>query len=352
MTDAVILRVNGRDWGGWTRVQLSAGIERLSRDFNVDITRQWPGEPGSASLPPRIQKGDAVEVLVGEDKVLTGWIEATPIRYDAKSISMGITGRSKTADLIDCTASPTDFDGKTLHQIASELARPFGINVINQGVPTTRLQRLQADYGETVHEVLNKALGLQQALAWDDEDGNLLIGKVGTDRATTALVYGENILSCDTEQSIRDRFSEYQVAGQRSGDDADFGEATLTMLRAHAKDPRIRRYRPCHLPQSGNATLASCRERAEFEAQQRAARTEETTYTVQGWRQGDGRLWQPNQRVIVLDPVLGVHHRERVISEVVYTHNEGGTLCQLRVAPEAAYIPPLQEQKSEEDDFF
>jgi len=217
---------------------------------------------------------------------------------------------SKTADLIDCTASPTDFDGKTLHQIASELARPFGINVINQGVPTTRLQRLQADYGETVHEVLNKALGLQQALAWDDEDGNLLIGKVGTDRATTALVYGENILSCDTEQSIRDRFSEYQVAGQRSGDDADFGEATLTMLRAHAKDPRIRRYRPCHLPQSGNATLASCRERAEFEAQQRAARTEETTYTVQGWRQGDGRLWQPNQRVIVLDPVLGVHHPE------------------------------------------
>jgi len=56
--------------------------------------------------------------------------------------------------------------------------------------------------------------------------------------------------------------------------------------------------------------------------------------------------------VIVLDPVLGVHHRERVISEVVYTRNEGGTLCQLRVGPEAAYIPPLQEQKSEEDDFF
>ncbi|ASV33064.1 phage tail protein [Candidatus Hamiltonella defensa] len=159
-------------------------------------------------------------------------------------------------------------------------------------------QSLQADYGETVHEVLNKALGLQQALAWDDEDGNLLIGRVGTARATTALVWGENILSCDTEQSIRDRFSEYQLAGQR------------------------------------------------------AARTEETTYTVQGWRQGNGRLWQPNQRVIVLDPVLGFQHRERVISEVVYTRNEGGTLCQLRVAPEAAYISPLREETSEEDDFF
>ncbi|ATW31624.1 hypothetical protein BJP42_04030 [Candidatus Williamhamiltonella defendens] len=212
-------------------------------------------------------------------------------------------------------------------------------------------QSLQADYGETVHEVLNKALGLQQALAWDDEDGNLLIGRVGTARATTALVWGENILSCDTEQSIRDRFSEYQVAGQRSGDDADFGEATLTALRARAKDSQITRYRPYHLQQSGNATGASCRERGEFEVRQRAARNEETTYRVQGWRQGDGSLWQPNQRVMVFDPVLGFHHRERVIGEVVYTQNEGGTLCELCVAPEADCIPPLKEQKIEEDFF-
>lgn len=56
MSDYVILRVNGREWGGWTRVQISAGIERLSRDFNVEITRQWPGESGSVSLQPRIKK--------------------------------------------------------------------------------------------------------------------------------------------------------------------------------------------------------------------------------------------------------------------------------------------------------
>ncbi len=223
MSNHVILRVNGREWGGWTRVQISAGIERLSRDFNVEITRQWPGESGSVPLQPRIKKGELVEVLIGQDKVLTGWIEATPIRYDAKSIQVGISGRSKTADLIDCAANTTLFTGKTLHQIASALAKPFGIKVISQKAPKTPLQAFQADYSETVHEVLNKALGSQQALAWDDEEGNLLIGTVGNDRAKTALVWGENILTCDTEQSIRERFSEYQVAGQRSGDDDDFG---------------------------------------------------------------------------------------------------------------------------------
>ncbi|WP_369407042.1 hypothetical protein [Arsenophonus endosymbiont of Aleurodicus floccissimus] len=41
MSNHVILRVNGSEWGGGlARVQISAGIERLSRDFNVGITRQ------------------------------------------------------------------------------------------------------------------------------------------------------------------------------------------------------------------------------------------------------------------------------------------------------------------------
>lgn len=65
-----------------------------------------------------------------------------------------------------------------------------------------------------------------------------------------------------------------------------------------------------------------------------------------------GSLWKPNQRVIVFDPVLGFNNQELVISEVVYTQDEGGTRCELRVAPEAAYIPPLEELKvltAEED---
>ncbi|HGJ5864884.1 phage baseplate assembly protein [Arsenophonus nasoniae] len=350
MTDYVILRVNGREWSGWTRVQVSAGIERLSRDFNVEITRQWPSSSENTSLQPRIKKGELVEVLIGEEKVLTGWVEATPIRYDAKNIQVGISGRSKTADLIDCVAPSTEFTGKTLVQIATQLAKPFRIKVIDKGSPSTPLQALQADPCETVHQVLNKALGSQQALAWDDDEGNLLIGTVGNDKATTALVLGENILSCDTEQSIRDRFSEYQVSGQRASDDDDFGEATLTAIRARAKDSKITRYRPQHIQQSGNATISSCRARSEFEAKQRAARTEETTYTVQGWRQGDGKLWKPNQRVIVFDPVLGFNNRELVIAEVVYTQDENGTLCELRVAPEAAYIPPLEELKEPNND--
>ncbi|MFV4846732.1 phage baseplate assembly protein [Edwardsiella tarda] len=345
MNDNVTLRVNGREWGGWTSVRIGAGIERLARDFNVEITRQWPGDDGKATLQPRVKNGDRVEVLIGDDLVITGWVEATPVRYDGRSVSTGISGRSLTADLIDCTAEPTQFNGRSLVQVASALAKPFGISVVNAGAPSGSIPSVQPDHGETVIEVLNKILGQQQALAYDDPRGRLVIGGVGISRAVTALVLGENILSCDTEKSIRERFSVYQVAGQRAGNDDDFGVATTTALRARTSDASITRYRPMYVQQTGQSTGATCIARAEFEARQRAARTDETTYTVYGWRQGDGSLWQPNQRVIVYDPICGFNNVELLISEVHFTKDASGTLAELRVGPPDAYLPEPKTQR-------
>lgn len=89
MNDNVTLRVDGREWNGWTSVRIGAGIERLARDFSVEITRQWPGDEGITTLQPRIKNGSKVEVLIGDELVITGWVEATPVRYDARSVSTG-----------------------------------------------------------------------------------------------------------------------------------------------------------------------------------------------------------------------------------------------------------------------
>lgn len=180
MNDNVTLRVNGREWNGWTSVRIGAGIERLARDFSVEITPQWPGDEGITTLQPRIKNGSKVEVLIGDELVITGWVEATPVRYDARSVSTGIAGRSLTADLIDCAAEPTQFNGRSLVQIAQALAAPFGIEVVNSDAPSGVIPDVQPDHGETVIEVINKILGQQQALAYDDPHGRLVIGGIGS----------------------------------------------------------------------------------------------------------------------------------------------------------------------------
>lgn len=60
---------------------------------------------------------------------------------------------------------------------------------------------------------------------------------------------------------------------------------------------------------------------------------------VQGWRQGNGTLWQPNQRVIVFDPVCGFDNTELLVSEVTFTQDQNGTLTEIRVGPSDAYLP-------------
>jgi prophage tail gpP-like protein len=343
MNNTVFLRVNGREWGGWTSVRISAGVDRVARDFNVTITRQWPG---GGEGTPQIKNGDSVEVLIGTDLVITGWVEATPVRYDASQVTMGIVGRSKTADLIDCSAVATQYSGKSLVGIATSLAKPFGITVVDNGAPGTAVIDAQAEHGETAVETLNRLLGQVQALAYDDPQGRLVLGSVGSGKASTALVLGENILSCDTERSVRERFSDYLVTGQRPGTDDDFGEATISAIRQTTRDAGVSRYRPHTLQQSGTATTASCKARCEFEARQRAARTLETTYTVQGWRQGNGVLWAPNMRVIVWDPLLGFDNDELVIAEVTYSQDGNGTTTELRVGPADAYLPEPTKSKA------
>ncbi|EAS1962531.1 baseplate protein, partial [Salmonella enterica] len=235
MNNTVFLRVNGRDWGGWTSVRISAGIDRIARDFNVSITRQWPG---GEDVPP-VKNGDSVEVLIGDDLVITGWVEGLPLRYDAQTIMTGIVGRSKTADLIDCSASPAQHNGKNLFLIASALARPFGVDVVDAGAPAAAVIEAQPEHGETVVDCLNRLLGQAQALAYDDERGRLVLGRPGSMKAATALVLGENILSCDTERSVRERFSSYLVTGQRPGTDDDFGEATIAAIRQSTGDAGV-----------------------------------------------------------------------------------------------------------------
>lgn len=197
------------------------------------------GDDGTATLQPRIKNGSRVEVLIGDDLVITGWVEATPVRYDARSVSTGISGRSLTADLIDCTAEPTQFNGRSLVQIARALARPFGIEVVSAGAPASVIPDVQPDHGETVIEVINKMLGQQQALAYDDPRGRLVIGGIGATRAHTALVLGQNILSCDTEKVFAN------ASPSIRSPDSEPGMMTISGLpppRRCGPEPRMRWY--------------------------------------------------------------------------------------------------------------
>lgn len=347
MSDAVLLRVNGTDYGGWKEVEITTGIERTARDFSLTITRQWPGETGIAR---RVKQGDVCEVFIGADKVLTGYVDATPIRYDANTVSVGVKGRSKTADLVDCAAlhKSGQWRGRRVEAISADLAAPYGIKVRAEANTGAAISEHQIQPGETAFECIDRLLTLTQLLATDDAEGNLVFIDAGSGgRANTILKLGENILTGDAPLDYKDVFSEYTVKGQRAGDDYDHG-ATVAEIAATAKSSAISRRRVLVIKETGQITAKLCADRARYESLHRAAKALEATYTVQGWRQGNGALWVPNQLVRVTDPAIGFDN-EFLITEVAYRIGESGTIASLKVAPAEGYIHTQRKSDKKKD---
>lgn len=333
----VTLSVGGHDYGGWKSVSIGAGLERQARDFTLGITWRWPG---SGEVPVRIRQGEAVEVRIGQELLLTGYVFSTPIRYDSESITLSISGRSRTADLVDCAAvnQPGQWRGQNVQQIIAAIAAEYGIAVVNEAALTMGVEDHSIEPGETAFESIDRLLTLSRLFSTDDGRGRLVIAKSGSaGRAVDTLELGKNLLSGDTNLDFSAVFSEYVSKGQRSGTDTSFG-AQASEVEGRIADARIDRRRVKIIQQSGQLTAKLARERVEWERANAVAKALAVNYVVQGWRQSNGELWRHNMLVRVVDPLIGLD-RDMLISEISYELSEQGTTAKLSVAPPEAFLP-------------
>lgn len=345
MSDAVTLTVNGQNFTGWKSVRIEAGLERIARSFELSVTHQWPG-----SNMPKIKPGDLCEVRIGADLVCTGYVDATPIDYDASGISILIRGRSKTADLVDSAAdnSTGQFKGLAAEAIAQKLAGQYGLTVLNQTATGSAITDFQIQQGETVFESLDRLSKQRQILITDDENGNVVIASPGSaGSAASGLELGVNILSGSAGFDFTEVYSNYTVKGQKSGTDDSFGAQTAQSVGT-ALDANIKRRRVIVIRQSGQADSNTCQQRAAYEQQVRAAKAGEIRYRVVGWRQANGALWQPNLSVHITDAIMDIN-KSLIISECIWTLDDSGMITELVVIPAAAFITePEVTQKAED----
>ena len=342
--NAVSLTVDGLDYGGWKSVEITAGLERQARDFTLRITWQWPGQ--TVSLP--IRQGSKCQVRIGADLILTGWIFATPISYDDKQITLTITGRSLTADLVDCSAinKPGQWKNQGVFNIVKALAAPYGLAVRSEIPETGSLSDHTVEPGETVFESIDRLLTLFRVFSTDDAKGSVVLAKPGSEgRAVDALELGENVLSADAPLDFSTVFSEYHVLGQRSGTDDEFAEQAAE-ITASVSDERTTRKRVLIIHENGQMTPALAKSRANWERGQRMGKALSTNYKVQGWRQSNGQLWRHNMLVRVVDRLIGFD-RDMLIAEITYGLGPQGTTTTLVLGPPDGFEPEPNDPRKD-----
>ena len=345
--EQVILNVGGNLWSGWTEMSITRSLEAIAGEFDLTITTQW-----SDAAPRAIKAGLPCTVMIGHEMVLSGYIDDFIPSYDAENVSVRVMGRDKTGDLVDSSVihHSGQWKGVRLEQLATEIARPYGISVLCDTDTGETFPSVVLEQGESGFELLDR-LGKQRGvLLTSDAQGRLLITRASTRRATVSLVLGSNILAARGRFSWRERASQYIVKGSSSAGGSTWDSQPTHMTGGRQTvidDEEINRYRPKILVNEDSLTVGGASTRGEWYRARMMGEANSTEITLAGWReQGDtGPLWQTNLLVPVRDPYQGLDVTW-LIKSVTLTEGDAGRIAVLAlVPPESMDLPEAGAKK-------
>lgn len=331
---------------GWTDIRVTRGIERLPSDFNVGMTELYPNELARLSIEP----GAPCEVRLGDDPVVTGYIDHFVPSITANEHSIGISGRSKCADLIDCAAEwpGGQISNATVLGIAQRLASVYGarINGVPEGirVSTDRddlpiLPQVNLMLGESAFEIIDRMARFSAVLAYDLADGSLFLARAGEKRAASGFTEGVNVQRAYIDFAADLIYSDYDVYIQSIDTFTDLG---MEGNRIHkAKDLNCKRHRRMVIiSEGGGMGNEVAMARARWESARRNGRSRVVRVTADSWRDSSGALWEPNTLVPVSLPRLKFSSESMLITEVTFLKNAySGTTAELTLMDPSAFLP-------------
>lgn len=375
-SNKVEIHVNGRVYGGWKSVRIEIGMEQLARAFSLEVTDEYPGNEQYRRIVP----GDAVQLFIGDDLLCTGYVTATPIKYDGRNVSVQVQGKSKTVDLVDCcpvgvyggsgggsgeaksankwegvvvgngvkkqakvispaTVKTMSWHSKKTSEIMAALAAPYGIKVYVTSELGDKVANHTVNPGEKVNDSINRLITLDNLVVTDTETGDLQIVDVSAaGECYDKLELGENVLSASANFDASILYSRYVVLGQKSGVDTDFGLSS-SESKGIVDSSFFTRNRLLVIKEKGQSTKLTCGQRANFEKEYREAQFNKMVYKVQGWRQSNQELWGINRIVFTNDSIL-FSSSANLVTNIVFSLNQEGMLTELTTVPVSGYKRP------------
>ena len=286
MDDAIILSVRGKRYGGVVGAALSFSLD-VTPSFEIEYADRWQHD----AEPWPLAEGDDAAISIGADTVLTGSIDETSAEYDAKTPSMRLTVRGRAAPgvLEDCATDARQWQRASIGQIASDIARPFGVSVAVADAGAEVLALFATQAAERAMDALERlaaTAGLSPAVR---ADGSLSLERPADGAAGTraAVVRRTDVMRAERRSSARERYSVYRAVQVARG-----GVNVLEV-----RDPAVRAERQTVIYPSREVSqdaLVRARNRA-------AAQAETLSYDLAGYRSRDGRLWAPGRMVDVDD---------------------------------------------------
>lgn len=344
MTDELVLTVGGKRLSGWTEIAVTRSMQSLPNTFAISATEDSPIYKDASF----VREGQLCTVALGSDLVITGYCDQVVPGFGVGEHAIQIVGRGKCQDLVDCSAEwkGCQISGSNALEIAQKLAKPYGITASCKDDPGPTVPQFNINVTDTAQSVIELITRHAALLYYEGTDGNLVLAEVGVNKAGSGFQQGQNVQRAQLVRSQSQRYSEYICSLLSISTSALFEDQDGLFFHT-ANDPNVGRHRRMVIVAEGVAGGQElAKRRALWEASRRAGRGRALSVTVDSWRDGKGKLWEPNTLAPIEMPKLGLTGAVWSIAEVTYRLGlEAGRTADVTLMPMESFLPePIKLQ--------
>jgi prophage tail gpP-like protein len=339
MSTRINIKINGQSFDKWESVAIYKSIDTISGTFAAATTDFFPGEPTKWNIKP----GDSCIVEVDDQKIITGYIDDFNIEYDVDGNAIKIIGRDKTSDLVDCAfdSEVNEWKNQTILNLIKNMCNPFNIAVNVDTNITDRtdtiIDTFKIDEGEVISNEIIKLCIDNAILPICYNDGKLTLTNTSASRKMNDQIeVGNNAKKGIFLQSNKERYSKYIVKGQGIGNDEKKLNTFISPYGIYF-DNVVSRNRTKIIFADNITDSGKCINRAKWEGKLRAGKSRARQYVVEDWTQKNGKIWEINSLVNVVDEFFNING-SLLITDIVYNYDEeDGEIALLTLIDPSAY---------------
>jgi len=353
LDNEVSLLIGSSKLTGWKSVSVSRALDALADTFEVEMVDVWEGasSPLVPYTPCKIEISKNAGGSIVTEPVITGYLDEVNIDIDSSQLIIKVNGRSKTADLVDCSAEflpSNSWNNTSLVTIIRDLLDTYNLSldyISSAAYDQSNKISLTINAGESVFEILDRECKKRGILPVTNPYGELELITTGDRIARDNLVLGENILSASISYDYANRFSKYKVKGQRSTGGEDWTSSKIQVFGEASDSVFGSRKRVKLITMDNEGTTKDAKSIAAWEAQVRAGKTGKLNVKIPTWFQSNNSLWEPG--TLVYCDIAPLRIAEKLlINEVKFSQDASGTFCDLTLVHADTYaVDPSNQVK-------
>ncbi len=308
------IKINNQSFKNWSDVSITISMLNLAHSFSFTAIYDLKNNEFTNHLKT-FKTGKEVKIYIKDKLVSTGYIDNLSTSLTTNGISLNISGRSKTADLIDCSTS-IQLKNLTLTQIIKKLCSPFKINV-KELAKTKAVDDFHMQC-ENIFQSINTVAKSQGLLLITDSNGDLLITKPSNQKGNHIFKQGHNIMEAHLSYDQTKTFSKYTIK-THDGDKQTY------------EDKLIKRYRPYSVVADDQT-----HQTAKTTANRNHGLANSLSILTAYWFMNN-RVWNVNQKIKLDIPMLDLNTSWLTV-ETRFSYNQSqGETCELTLQPMKAY---------------